>query len=129
MLLLIFDLIEGCMEQEVKILLDVVYCVVLCVFEVLECDCYQIVYENKVYYMVIEDIGFGLICMWDLVVVWVYISLCSEVQKQCFFVILQEELVEYCGLSGDDLMVLIISNQKGDWSFGCGVVQYFIGDL
>ncbi|MEL2282495.1 tautomerase family protein, partial [Klebsiella pneumoniae] len=34
-----------------------------------------------------------------------------------------------CGLSDDDLMVSIISNQKGDWSFGRGVVQYLTGDL
>ncbi|STT99093.1 4-oxalocrotonate tautomerase [Klebsiella quasipneumoniae] len=33
------------------------------------------------------------------------------------------------GLSGDDLMVSIISNQKGDWSFGRGVAQYLTGDL
>ncbi|HIB5904253.1 TPA: tautomerase family protein, partial [Klebsiella pneumoniae] len=50
-------------------------------------------------------------------------------QKQRFFAILQEELAEHCGLSGDDLMVSIISNQKGDWSFGRGVAQYLTGDL
>ncbi|STT10483.1 4-oxalocrotonate tautomerase [Klebsiella pneumoniae] len=70
--------------------------------------------------MVIEDTGLGLTRTRDLVVVRVYTSPRSEAQKQRFFAILQEELAEHCGLSGDDLMVSIISNQKGDWSFGRG---------
>lgn len=36
---------------------------------------------------------------------------------------------EHCGLSPDDLMVSVMSNQKGDWSFGRGMAQYLTGEL
>ena len=112
-----------------KTLLDAAHRAVLRAFEVPERDRYQIVHENKAHHMVIEDTGLGLTRTRDLVVVRVYTSPRSEAQKQRFFAILQEELAEHCGLSGDDLMVSIISNQKGDWSFGRGVAQYLTGDL
>ncbi len=118
--LLTFDLIEGRTEQEVKTLLDAAHRAVLRAFEVPERDRYQIVHENKAHHMVVEDTGLGLTRTRDLVVVRVYTSPRSEAQKQRFFAILQEELAEHCGMSGDDLMVSIISNQKGDWSFGRG---------
>ena len=127
--LLTFDLIEGRTKQEVKTLLDAAHRAVLRAFEVPERDRYQIVHENKAHHMVIEDTGLGLTRTRDLVVVRVYTSPRSEAQKQRFFAILQEELAEHCGLSGDDLMVSMISNQKGDWSFGRGVAQYLTGDL
>ncbi len=126
--LLTFDLIEGRTEQEVKTLPDAAHRAVLRAFEVPERDRYQIVHENKAHHMVIEDTGLGLTRTRDLVVVRVYASPRSEAQKQRFFAILQEELAEHCGLSGDDLMVSIISNQKGDWSFGRGVAQDLTGD-
>ncbi len=50
----------------------------------------------------------------------VYTSPRSEAQKQRFFAILQEELAEHCGLSGDDLMVSIISNQKATGALAAG---------
>ena len=111
--LLTFDLIEGRTEQEIRTLLDAAHRAVLRAFEVPERDRYQIVHENKAHHMVIEDTGLGLTRTRDLVVVRVYTS----------------PLAEHCGLSGDDLMVSIISNQKGDWSFGRGVAQYLTGDL
>ena len=103
--LLTFDLIEGRTEQEVKTLLDAAHRAVLRAFEVPERDRYQIVHENKAHHMVIEDTGLGLTRTRDLVVVRVYTSPRSEAQKQRFFAILQEELAEHCGLSGDDLDV------------------------
>ncbi|VEB00364.1 4-oxalocrotonate tautomerase [Klebsiella pneumoniae] len=110
--LLTFDLIEGRTEQEVKTLLDAAHRAVLRAFEVPERDRYQIVHENKAHHMVIEDTGLGLTRTRDLVVVRVYTSPRSEAQKQRFFAILQEELAEHCGLSGDDLMVSIISKPE-----------------
>lgn len=126
--LLTFDLIEGRTEQEVKTLLDAAHRAVLRAFEVPERDRYQIVHENKAHHMVIEDTGLGLTRTRDLVVVRVYTSPRSG-RRSSASSPLQEELAEHCGLSGDDLMVSIISNQKGDWSFGRGVAQYLTGDL
>ena len=127
--LLTFDLIEGRTEQEVKTLLDAAHRAVLRAFEVPERDRYQIVHENKAHHMVIEDTGLGLTRTRDLVVVRVYTSTRCVAQNQGLFSLLHEELSEHCGISGDDLIVSMISNQKGDWSFGRGVAQYLTGDL
>jgi hypothetical protein len=79
--------------------------------------------------MVIEDTGLGLTRSRNMVVVRVFTSPRSEQQKQLFYATLLAELQTHCGLSGDDLMVSIISNEKGDWSFGHGVAQYMTGEL
>ncbi|WEF26631.1 tautomerase family protein [Klebsiella aerogenes] len=127
--LLTFDLIEGRTEEEVRTLLDAAHRAVLHAFNVPTRDRYQIVHENKPYQMVIEDTGLGLTRSRNMVVVRVFTSPRSEQQKQLFYATLLAELRTHCGLSGDDLMVSIISNEKGDWSFGHGVAQYMTGEL
>ena len=127
--LLTFDLIEGRTEQEVKTLLDAAHRAVLRAFEVPERDRYQIVHENKAHHMVIEDTGLGLTPHAGSGGGAGLYQPAQRGAESSFFAILQEELAEHCGLSGDDLMVSIISNQKGDWSFGRGVAQYLTGDL
>lgn len=127
--LLTFDVIEGRSEDEIKTLLDAAHRAVLHAFKVPERDRYQIVHENKPHHMVIEDTGLGLSRSHRLVVVRVFTSPRSEEQKQLFYATLLAELQEHCRLSPDDLMVSVISNQKGDWSFGRGVAQYLTGEL
>lgn len=127
--LLTFDIIEGRSENEIKTLLDAAHRAVVQAFKVPERDRYQIVHENKAHHMIIEDTGLGLTRSRDVVVVRVYTSPRSEEQKQLFYATLQAELQEHCGLSGDDLMISVISNHKGDWSFAHGVAQYITGDL
>ncbi|ATA22082.1 tautomerase-like protein [Gibbsiella quercinecans] len=127
--LLIFDVIEGRSEQQLKTLLDAAHRAVLSAFEVPERDRYQIVHENKAHHMVIEDTGLPLQRTRDLVVVRVFTSPRSDAQKQAFYAELARELHDSCSIKGDDLMVSIITNTKGDWSFGNGVAQYMTGEL
>ena len=127
--LLTFDIIEGRNESEIKTLLDAAHRAVVQAFKVPERDRYQIVHENKAYHMIVEDTGLGLTRSREVVVVRVYTSPRSEEQKQLFYAILQAELQEHCGLSGEDLMISVIGNHKGDWSFAHGVAQYITGDL
>ncbi|HCV67681.1 tautomerase family protein [Serratia proteamaculans] len=127
--LLIFEVIEGRSEAELKTLLDAAHRAVLSAFEVPSRDRYQIVHENKAQHMVIEDTGLNLTRTRDLVVVRVITSPRAEEQKQRFYADLSRELKESCGIEGSDLMVSITTNSKGDWSFGNGVAQYLTGDL
>ncbi|MDW5502003.1 tautomerase family protein [Pseudomonas lundensis] len=127
--LLIFDVIEGRSEAELKTLLDAAHRAVLSAFEVPTRDRYQIVHENKAHHIVVEDTGLNLIRTRDLVVVRVITSPRAEEQKQRFYADLCRELKESCGIEGSDLMVSITTNSKGDWSFGNGVAQYLTGDL
>ncbi|CAI2471529.1 tautomerase family protein [Serratia liquefaciens] len=127
--LVIFDVIEGRSDAELQTLLDAAHRAVLSAFEVPSRDRYQIVHENKAKHMVIEDTGLNLTRTRDLVVVRVITSPRAEEQKQRFYAELYRELKENCGIEGDDLMVSITTNSKGDWSFGKGVAQYLTGDL
>ncbi|WP_269935660.1 tautomerase family protein [Serratia liquefaciens] len=127
--LVIFDVIEGRSDAELQTLLDAAHRAVLSAFEVPSRDRYQIVHENKAKHMVIEDTGLNLTRTRDLVVVRVITSPRAEEQKQRFYAELCRELKESCGIEGDDLMVSITTNSKGDWSFGKGVAQYLTGDL
>ncbi|CAI0703074.1 tautomerase family protein [Serratia ficaria] len=127
--LLTFDVIEGRSPAELQTLLDAAHRAVLSAFAVPERDRYQIVHENKAHQMVIEDTGLGLTRSRNLVVVRVFTSPRSEQQKQRFYAELQRELKESCGIEGGDLMVSIVTNAKGDWSFGNGVAQYLTGEL
>lgn len=127
--LVIFDVIEGRSDAELQQLLDAAHRAVLSAFEVPTRDRYQIVHENKAKHMVIEDTGLNLTRTRDLVVVRVITSPRAEEQKQRFYAELCRELKENCGIEGDDLMVSITTNSKGDWSFGKGVAQYLTGDL
>lgn len=127
--LVIFDVIEGRSDAELQKLLDAAHRAVLSAFEVPTRDRYQIVHENKAKHMVIEDTGLNLTRTRDLVVVRVITSPRAEEQKQRFYAELCRELKESCGIEGNDLMVSITTNTKGDWSFGKGVAQYLTGDL
>ncbi|ANS44508.1 tautomerase family protein [Serratia inhibens] len=127
--LLIFEVIEGRSETELKTLLDAAHRAVLSAFEVPQRDRYQIVHENKAHHMVIEDTGLNLTRTRDLVVVRVITSPRAEEQKQRFYADLSRELKESCGIESSDLMVSITTNSKGDWSFGNGVAQYLTGEL
>jgi hypothetical protein len=127
--LLIFEVIEGRSEAELKTLLDAAHRAVLSAFEVPPRDRYQIVHENKAHHMVIEDTGLNLTRTRDLVVVRVITSPRPEQQKQRFYADLSRELKESCGIEGSDLMVSVTTNDKGDWSFANGVAQYLTGDL
>lgn len=127
--LVIFDVIEGRSDAELQTLLDAAHRAVLSAFEVPSRDRYQIVHENKAKHMVIEDTGLNLTRTRDLVVVRVITSPRAEEQKQRFYAELCRELKESCGIEGNDLMVSITTNSKGDWSFGKGVAQYLTGDL
>ncbi|KYQ97903.1 tautomerase [Serratia plymuthica] len=127
--LLIFEVIEGRSEAELKTLLDAAHRAVLSAFEVPQRDRYQIVHENKAHHMMIEDTGLNLTRTRDLVVVRVITSPRAEEQKQRFYADLSRELKESCGIESSDLMVSITTNSKGDWSFGNGVAQYLTGEL
>lgn len=127
--LLIFEVIEGRSEAELKTLLDAAHRAVLSAFELPQRDRYQIVHENKAHHMVIEDTGLNLTRTRDLVVVRVITSPRAEEQKQRFYADLSRELKESCGIESSDLMVSITTNSKGDWSFGNGVAQYLTGAL
>ncbi len=127
--LLIFDVIKGRSEAELKTLLDSAHRAVLTAFKVPVRDRYQIVHENNSSHMIIEDTGLGLRRTTNLVVIRVITSPRDDSRKQVFMHELCRELKENCGIESSDVMISFITNTAADWSFGNGVAQYVTGDL
>jgi len=127
--LVVFEMREGRSPAEIKTLLDAAHRATISAFKVPERDRYQIVHENKAHNMIIKDTGLPLKRSAKCVVARVFTSPRPAEQKQAYYAALCRELEAACGLSPDDVMVAIMSNEQGDWSFGRGAAQYLTGDL
>jgi hypothetical protein len=53
----------------------------------------------------------------------------TTAQKEKFYVLLAERIERESGVKPDDLVVSIIENGDGDWSFGHGRAQFLTGEL
>jgi hypothetical protein len=127
--LLKFDIIEGRTEQQIGAMLEAAHRAVLKAFAVPQRDRYQIVTEHKAHQVVIQDTGLGIDRTANMVVVTVLTSPRTEAAKQVFFAELARQFEQHCGIASSDLMVSIVTNTPGDWSFGHGVAQYMTGQL
>jgi phenylpyruvate tautomerase PptA (4-oxalocrotonate tautomerase family) len=127
--LLRIDVIEGRSEAELKELLDAVHGATLAAFKVPERDRYQIVHEHPAAEMRIEDTGLGIPRTERVVVVQVTTRPRSRFEKQNFYGLLCQELLQRCGVNASDVVVSITQNTDEDWSFGYGRAQFITGEL
>ena len=127
--LLRIDVIQGRSEAELKELLDAIHCAMLAAFKVPERDRYQIVHEHPAAEMRIEDTGLGIPRTERIVMVQVTTRPRSRFEKQNFYELLCQELVQRCGLKESDVVVSITQNADEDWSFGYGRAQFLTGEL
>ncbi|MBU5266733.1 tautomerase family protein [Virgibacillus proomii] len=127
--LLTFDLIEGRTKEELKALLDTTHYAVVKAFGVPERDRYQIVYQHPKHEMIIQDTGLGFERSDNVVVLSIRSTQRSDKQKREFYQLLVQELEEKCGIDPKDVLVSIVTNGAGDWSFGFGEAQFLTGEL
>ena len=50
-------------------------------------------------------------------------------QKTKLYELLVRNLARDAGIEPNDVMVSVVENTKGDWSFGHGTAQYLTGEL
>ena len=127
--LLRIDVIRGRSEAELKELLDAIHCAMLAAFKVPERDRYQIVHEHPAAEMRIEDTGLGIPRTERIVMVQVTTRPRGRFEKQNFYELLCQELVQRCGVKESDVVVSITQNADEDWSFGYGRAQFLTGEL
>jgi len=53
----------------------------------------------------------------------------SRFEKQNFYELLCQELLQRCGVKASDIVVSITQNADEDWSFGYGRAQFITGEL
>jgi phenylpyruvate tautomerase PptA (4-oxalocrotonate tautomerase family) len=127
--LLRIDLIKGRSEAELKELLDAIHSAMLAAFKVPERDRYQIVHQHPPAEMRIEDTGLGIPRTEAMVMVQVTTRPRTRLEKQNFYEVLCQELVQRCGIKASDVVVTITQNADEDWSFGYGRAQFITGEL
>ncbi len=123
------DVTEGRSDTEIKTLMDTVQDCVLEAFKVPVRDRYQIVTEHKPGRMMLLDTGLGFERTDQAMVIQVFTSPRTTVNKNKFYQLLAKNLEEKCGLDPKDLLVSVMTNTDVDWSFGFGKTQYLTGEL
>jgi hypothetical protein len=123
------DVTEGRSDAEIKTLMDTVQDCVLEAFKVPVRDRYQIVTEHKPGRMILLDTGLGFERTEQAIVIQVFTSPRTTVNKTKFYKLLSDNLEAKCGLDPRDLLVSVMTNTDVDWSFGFGETQYLTGQL
>ena len=123
------DVTEGRTEEQIKILMDTVQDCVVEAFKVPVKDRYQIVTEHKPGRMILLDTGLGFERTDQAIVIQVFTSPRTTVNKNKFYNLLAINLQKKCDLNPVDLLVSVMTNTDVDWSFGFGRTQYLTGEL
>ena len=123
------DVVEGRTEEQIRILLDTVQEVIEDVFAAPPRDRYQVLTEHKPGRLVLEDTGLGLQRSDGVVLVQVVQQGRTDAQKKALYAALADRLERLAGVRPDDLVVSVVANTRGDWSFGLGRAQFLEGDL
>ena len=123
------DITEGRSDAAIKTLMDTVQDCVVEAFKVPVNDRYQIITEHKPGRIILEDTGLGFERTDQAIVIQVFTSPRTTVNKTKFYKLLADNLKEQCGLNPKDLMVSVMTNTDVDWSFGFGSTQYLSGEL
>ena len=79
--------------------------------------------------MRIEDTGLGIPRTEQVVMVQVTTRPRSRLEKQNFYELLCQELLQRCGVKASDVVVSMTQNADEDWSFGYGRAQFITGEL
>ncbi len=123
------DVTEGRSDAEIKSLMDTVQDCVITAFKVPVKDRYQIMTEHKPGRMILLDTGLGFERTEQAIVIQVFTSPRTTVNKTKFYQLLAEQLEKNCGLNPKELLVSVMTNTDVDWSFGFGKTQYLTGEL
>jgi hypothetical protein len=87
------------------------------------------VYEHHADAMYIEDTGLGFMRSSQVIVISVTSRPRAREAKIDFYRHVSERLKTHCGVSSEDTMINITTNQDEDWSFGMGRAQFLTGEL
>jgi hypothetical protein len=124
-----FDVVEGRTDDQITALLDAAYAAQVEALETVDGDRYQVVHAHPAAHLRIEDTGLGITRTDAFVLVQVTTSPRSQEQKTRLYELLVGNLERDAGIAPTDVMVSIVENTKGDWSFGHGRAQYLTGEL
>jgi phenylpyruvate tautomerase PptA (4-oxalocrotonate tautomerase family) len=121
------ELLTGRRPEELTILADDVHQALVETLGVPERDRFQIITERDAAHLRFDRsyLDMSRSDRWILVEVTLSRGRSTEV-KQAFFARLAELLERDLELPGDDLAVVLVENERDDWSFGRGEASYVV---
>lgn len=124
-----FDVTDTRTDEQVAALLDAAYDAQVEALGTVDGDRYQVVHAHPAAHLRIEDTGLGIPRTDAFVLVQVTTSPRTQEQKTRLYELLVRNLERDAGIAPTDVMVSVVENTKGDWSFGHGRAQYLTGEL
>jgi len=127
--LILIDVIRGRDEQQLQRLMDTIHDAMVEAFAVPESDRYQVVTQHEPHEITALDTGLGFTRTRDLVILRFVSRQRTDGAKQHLYRLLAARLERDCEVDPADLIVTVVENDAGDWSFGGGVAQFLTGAL
>ncbi len=126
-----FDITDTRTDEQVGALLDAAYAAQEEALQTVAGDRYQVVHAHPKAHLRIEDTGLGIGRSDAFVLIQGTTSPSPrpQDQKTKLYELLVQNLQRDAGIEPSDVMVSIVENTKGDWSFGHGRPQYLTGEL
>lgn len=124
-----FDITDTRTDEQVTAMLDAAYAAQEEALQTVAGDRYQVVHAHPKAHLHIEDTGLGIERTDAFVLIQITTSPRPQEQKTKLYELLVRNLQRDAGIEPNDVMVSIVENTKGDWSFGHGAPQYLTGEL
>jgi phenylpyruvate tautomerase PptA (4-oxalocrotonate tautomerase family) len=119
------DVIEGRSDTELAGISAAVQHALVTCFGVPERDRFQVITEHRRGRLVYDPGYLGVERTDGIVMVQVVFSVGRGTeQKQAFYALVASGIAERTGTRPEDVVVVLVENDREDWSFGNGVAQY-----
>jgi 4-oxalocrotonate tautomerase len=121
------DLLEGRTQEELRLIGDSVHEAMVEQFDVPRRDRFQVITQHTPATLQFDRGYLDIDRSDQFVMVRVTLSAGrSTAAKSAFYQQLAELLAEHIGLRTEDLAVILVENERADWSFGRGQASYLV---
>ncbi|MFZ0383880.1 MAG: tautomerase family protein [Solirubrobacteraceae bacterium] len=119
------DLLEGRSEAELDAISDAVHEAMVAVLDVPERDRFQIITERRPGHLRFDPNYLDIDRDEQFLLIRITLSAGRKTDaKQAFYRHVAELLAERIGMRGENLAVIMLENEREDWSFGHGRASY-----
>jgi 4-oxalocrotonate tautomerase len=121
------DLLDGRTDQDLRLIGDSVHQAMVEQLDVPQRDRFQIITQHSAATLQFDRHYLDIERSDQFVMIRVTLSAGRTAEaKSAFYRRLAELLAERIGLRSEDLAVILVENERGDWSFGRGQASYIV---
>jgi 4-oxalocrotonate tautomerase len=121
------DFIQGRLDSVVNAIGQAIHQALVDCFNVPQRDRFQVITEHPPGRLIYDPAYLGVERTDGFVLVQVFLSAGRTTdQKQAFYARVASLLESEAGVRSEDVTVVLVENQREDWSFGQGIAQYLV---